>query len=91
MEKRCICEPWRETRNAIVVNSACEIHGNPGKGNALTTLEKLNEVVEEVEAIEPARDCEAYVKRELLARLDRAHEMLASLMHDASKDGKPAA
>ena len=61
----------------------------------LTTLEKLEQIVEEIEAMEPAKDCEAYVKRELLETLDKAHEMLASLAHDLpgppGQDTKPAA
>ena len=59
------------------------------KVNSLT-MKKLDELVEEIEAmepaIEPALDCEAYCKRELLAALDRAHELLACLVADVEQD-----
>lgn len=45
-------------------------------------LEKLDGLVDDIEGLEPASDCEAYVRRELLAALDRAHELLASLVND---------
>ena len=47
------------------------------------TMKKLDDLVEEIEAMEPTLDCEAYCKRELLGALDRAHELLASLVADA--------
>lgn len=56
------------------------------------TMKKLDDLVEEIEEIEPKLDCEAYVRRELLAALDRAHEMLASLIADGKFPavGEPA-
>jgi len=45
-------------------------------------LEQLEALVESIEAIEPTTDSTAYVRRELLQKLDEAHEMLAALAAD---------
>lgn len=50
------------------------------------TMQKLEDLVEEIEVLEPTRDSDAYIRRELLAALDRAHEMLACLIADAGGD-----
>ena len=45
-------------------------------------LNKLEELVDEIEEIQPGGDCDAYVRRELLETLDKAHEMLNCLVED---------
>jgi hypothetical protein len=47
-------------------------------------LERLLKLIEEIEDLDPQTDPEAYVRRELLRRLDESREMLAALV--AGKD-----
>ena len=66
-----------------------KISGLPDWPTAAAAMQKLEDLVEELESLEPETDSEAYVRRELLAALDRAHEMLGCLIDDSSREDKP--
>lgn len=53
---------------------------------ALSTMQKLEDLIKETGEMEPSNDCEAHVHRELLAALDRSHDMLVSLIVDAKQE-----
>lgn len=47
------------------------------------TVQKLKDVLGEIEGLEPKRDCEAYIRGELLEHLYKANELLEYLAADA--------
>jgi hypothetical protein len=51
-------------------------------GHMKELISRLDSLIADVEGIEPRTDCEAYVRRELLSALDKAHELLNSLAKD---------
>lgn len=63
-----------------------KISGLPNWPTRAAAIEKLEELIEELESLEPETDSEAYVRRELLSALDRAHEMLSCLIDDSSHE-----
>ena len=64
------------------------ISGLPNWPTAAAAMQKLEDLLEELNSLEPDRHCEGFLHLELLGALNRAHEMLECLIDDSSHKEK---